>query len=53
LGIRGYLAIIVIRNIAVFRDIRDIQFFRDIRHNRDNRNAGATGYILGIGILGS
>ena len=43
----------MIRNIAVFRDIRDIQFFRDIRHNRDNRNAGATGYILGIGILGS
>ena len=36
----------------VFRDIRDIQFFRDIR-NRDNRNAGATGYIFGIGILGS
>ncbi len=43
----------MIRNIAVFRDIRDIQFFRDIRHNRDNRNTGATGYILGIVILGS
>jgi hypothetical protein len=38
---------------VVFRDIREIKFFRDIRHNRDNRNAGATGYILGIGILGS
>ena len=43
----------MIRNIAVFRDIRDIQFFRDIRHNRDIRNTRATGYILGIGILGS
>ena len=43
----------MIRNIAVCRDIRDIQFFRDIRHNRDIRNTRATGYILGIGILGS
>ncbi len=43
----------MIRNFAVFRDIRDIQFFRDIRHNRDIRNTRATGYILGIGILGS
>ena len=43
----------MISNIAVFRDIRDLKFFRDIRHNRDIRNTRATGYILGIGILGS
>ena len=45
MGIRGYLAIRVIRNIVVFRDIREIKIFRDIRHNRDNRNDGAKGYI--------